>query len=71
MEDWLDPCLDADEMRATDTWDRLEKVFEDRVQRALNKLGIPGREEIAGLSARELLTRLHALQREDRAEDGE
>jgi ADP-dependent NAD(P)H-hydrate dehydratase / NAD(P)H-hydrate epimerase len=20
MEDWLDPCLDADEMRATDTW---------------------------------------------------
>jgi poly(hydroxyalkanoate) granule-associated protein len=39
-------------VRATDTWDRLEKVFEDRVQRALNKLGIPGREEIAGLSAR-------------------
>ena len=39
-------------VRATDTWDRLEKVFEDRVQRALNKLGIPGREEVAGLTAR-------------------
>jgi poly(hydroxyalkanoate) granule-associated protein len=39
-------------VRATDTWDRLEKVFEDRVQRALNKLGIPGREEVAGLNAR-------------------
>jgi poly(hydroxyalkanoate) granule-associated protein len=38
--------------RATDSWDRLEKVFEDRVQRALNKLGIPGREEVTGLSAR-------------------
>jgi hypothetical protein len=38
--------------RATDSWDRLEKVFEDRVQRALNKLGIPGREEVAGLNAR-------------------
>jgi len=38
--------------RATDSWDRLEKVFEERVQRALNKLGIPGREEVAGLNAR-------------------
>jgi len=38
--------------RATDTWDRLEKVFEDRVQRALVKLGVPGREDVAELSAR-------------------
>jgi poly(hydroxyalkanoate) granule-associated protein len=38
--------------RATDGWDRLEKVFEERVQRALNKLGIPGREEVVGLNAR-------------------
>ena len=38
--------------RASDTWDRLEKVFEDRVQRALNRLGIPGREEIVELTAR-------------------
>jgi poly(hydroxyalkanoate) granule-associated protein len=36
--------------RATDTWDRLEKVFEDRVQRALNKLGVPGREDLAELT---------------------
>ncbi|MEZ5465497.1 MAG: phasin family protein, partial [Lysobacteraceae bacterium] len=35
-----------------DTWDRLEKVFEDRVQRALNKLGVPGREEIQSLTDR-------------------
>jgi poly(hydroxyalkanoate) granule-associated protein len=38
--------------RASDTWDRLEKVFEDRVQRALNRLGIPGREELTDLSSR-------------------
>lgn len=38
--------------RAVDTWDRLEKVFEDRVQRALNRLGIPGREELTDLSLR-------------------
>jgi poly(hydroxyalkanoate) granule-associated protein len=38
--------------RATDTWDRLEKVFEDRVQRALVKLGVPNREDLADLSRR-------------------
>ncbi|WP_190285764.1 phasin family protein [Montanilutibacter psychrotolerans] len=38
--------------RAADTWDRLEKVFEDRVQRALNKLGVPGRDDLADLSRR-------------------
>ena len=36
--------------RAADTWDRLEKVFEDRVQRALVKLGVPGRDDLAELS---------------------
>jgi poly(hydroxyalkanoate) granule-associated protein len=38
--------------RASDTWDRLEKVFEERVQRAMNRLGVPGREEIQALSSR-------------------
>lgn len=38
--------------RATDTWDRLEKVFEDRVQRALVKLGVPSREDLADLADR-------------------
>lgn len=38
--------------RATDTWDRLEKVFEDRVQRALVKLGVPGRDDLADLARR-------------------
>jgi len=38
--------------RATDTWDRLEKVFEDRVQRALTQLGVPGRDDLGELSKR-------------------
>lgn len=38
--------------RASDTWDRLEKVFEDRVQRALVKLGVPGRDDLADLARR-------------------
>lgn len=38
--------------RAADTWDRLEGVFEDRVQRALVKLGVPGREDVAELNRR-------------------
>ncbi|GIX35759.1 MAG: hypothetical protein KatS3mg126_1538 [Lysobacteraceae bacterium] len=38
--------------RAADTWDRLEKVFEERVQRALNRLGVPTREDLQGLSRR-------------------
>jgi len=38
--------------RAADTWDRLEKVFEDRVQRALVKLGVPSREDLADLVQR-------------------
>jgi poly(hydroxyalkanoate) granule-associated protein len=38
--------------RATDTWDKLEKVFEDRVQRALARLGVPGRDELQDLIER-------------------
>jgi poly(hydroxyalkanoate) granule-associated protein len=35
--------------RASDTWDRLEKVFEERVQRALRRLEVPSREDLAAL----------------------
>jgi len=38
--------------RATDTWDKLEKIFEERVQRALNRLGVPGHEDLGHLSKR-------------------
>ena len=38
--------------RATDTWDKLEKVFEVRVQKALVKLGVPGRSDLNALTQR-------------------
>ncbi len=38
--------------RAVDTWDKLEKAFEDRVQRALLNLDAPGRNEVDALAAR-------------------
>jgi poly(hydroxyalkanoate) granule-associated protein len=51
--------------RAADTWDRLEKVFEERVQRALTRLGVPGRDEIAAL-----IDRVDELNRELRKMSG-
>ena len=42
----------AARQRATDTWDRLEKVFEDRVSRSLSRLGVPGRQDMDALAAR-------------------
>lgn len=38
--------------KATDTWDRMEKVFEDRVHRALTRLGVPTREDLVALNKR-------------------
>lgn len=38
--------------RATGTWDRLEKVFEDRVARALHSLGVPTKQDVQMLTRR-------------------
>lgn len=51
--------------RAVDTWDKLEKVFEDRVQRALTKLGVPGRDDLGAL-----MDRVDALNAELRRVNG-
>src|SRR3546814_7627395 len=53
VRDVVENRVDQARERATDTWDRLEKVFEDRVQRALTKLGVPGRDDLADLSRSE------------------
>ncbi len=49
--------------RSQETWDKLEKVFETRVSRALSRLGVPGSGEIKALTARveELAREVHAL----------
>lgn len=38
--------------QANDTWDKLESVFEERVERALKRLGVPTNKEIAELTHR-------------------
>jgi poly(hydroxyalkanoate) granule-associated protein len=38
--------------QATETWDNLEALFQTRVQRALNQLGVPSAEEIRVLTKR-------------------
>jgi poly(hydroxyalkanoate) granule-associated protein len=38
--------------KATATWDKLEQVFEDRVARALHRLGVPTNRDIQHLSKR-------------------
>lgn len=52
VRDAVENRVDQARERASDTWDRLEKVFESRVQSALVKLGVPGREDLRELSAR-------------------
>lgn len=38
--------------RATETWGKLEKGFEERVQRTLTRLGVPGRDDVDALRDR-------------------
>jgi len=38
--------------KASGTWDKLEKVFEDRVARSLSSLGVPTKKDIETLSRR-------------------
>ncbi len=38
--------------KATGQWDKLENIFEDRVAKALNKLGVPSAKDIDALVAR-------------------
>ncbi len=38
--------------KATGAWDKLEQVFEDRVERALHRLNVPSRKDVDILSQR-------------------
>src|SRR3546814_7632788 len=48
VRDVVENRVDQARERATDTWDRLETVFEERVPRALTTLGVPGRHDQLG-----------------------
>lgn len=52
MRDVVESGVGTARERAADTWDRLEKVFEERVQRAILKLDVPGREALNDLKVR-------------------
>ncbi len=41
---------DAVRKQANDNWDKLERIFEDRVARALSRLGIPSKDDVSGLA---------------------
>lgn len=45
--------------RTQETWDKLEKVFEDRVSRSLGSLGVPSRKEL-----QDLISRVDALSKQ-------
>lgn len=64
VRDALESRVGQARERAAGTWDRLEKVFEDRVQRALVKLDVPNREDVAAL-----VDRVDALNAELRKRD--
>jgi len=42
---------DAVRKQAVDNWDKLERIFEERVARSLTKLGIPSQDDVNKLSA--------------------
>ena len=53
--------------QAADNWDKLEKVFEDRVARALGRLGVPTADDIQNLATRvqSLAERVKSVVEED------
>ena len=49
--------------QASEAWDKLEQVFEDRVARALNRLGVPTQRDVQTLAkhVEELTASVHSL----------
>lgn len=66
VRDALESGVGQARERATGTLGRIEKAFEDRVQRTLVKLGVPDRDDLAALGRR-LETLTAELRRQDAA----
>lgn len=52
VRDVVETKVEQVKERATDSWEKLEGIFETRVSRVLSKLGVPGRAEMEALIAR-------------------
>ena len=50
MTDQMNKAAQTASTKANAAWDKLEQVFEDRVARSLNRLGVPTRKDIDALS---------------------
>ena len=61
--------IDSVQAQAGETWDNLEKIFQTRVQRAMQQLGMPSAEELGALQRRvdELAASVGRLSRTDGA----
>ena len=61
--------IDNVQAQAGETWDNLEKIFQTRVQRAMQQLGMPSAEELGALQRRvdELSASVSRLSRTDGA----
>jgi poly(hydroxyalkanoate) granule-associated protein len=61
--------IDSVQAQAGETWDNLEKIFQTRVQRAMQQLGMPSAEELGALKRRvdELAASVDRLSRTDGA----
>ena len=52
IKDNVESRVDSVKQQAADNWDKLERVFEDRVARVLGRLGVPTADDVNKLSAR-------------------
>lgn len=48
----IESGVDSARHQASGTWERLEKSFEERVRRTMDKYGVPSRDDLASLSRR-------------------
>lgn len=50
--DYAEDKVNTLKERASDNWDRLESVFEERVARVINRIGVPSHNDVKELSSR-------------------
>ncbi|MEJ2534156.1 MAG: phasin family protein [Gammaproteobacteria bacterium] len=52
FRDEVESRVDSVRQQASDNWDKLENIFEDRVARVLGRMGVPTADDVNKLSAR-------------------
>ena len=52
MRDSVESTVEQARGQAVATWDRMERAFDERLQRTLHRLGVPTRQDVEALDAR-------------------